>query len=151
MMSRYKLIDLAVFLVIILFTYAALSKLLEYDKFTVQLSQSPLLTAFAGTVAWTIPTLEIVLAAMISIPRWRLYGLYGSYTLMVIFTAYIIVITRFSEYVPCSCGGVLQKLGWTEHLIFNLFFVALCGIAIVLQVHKEYTTASPPTPQPTEG
>jgi hypothetical protein len=138
-MTRYKLIDLAVFLVIILFTYAALSKLLEYDKFTVQLSQSPLLTAFAGVVAWAIPTLEIVLAVLIAIPRMRLYGLYGSYTLMVIFTAYIVAITRFSDYVPCSCGGVLQKLGWTEHLIFNLFFVALCGIAIVLQVHKEHT------------
>ncbi|MBT1712524.1 hypothetical protein KK062_30090, partial [Fulvivirgaceae bacterium PWU5] len=137
-MNRYKLIDLAVFLLIILFTYAALSKLLEYDKFTVQLSQSPLLAAFAGTVAWSIPALEIVLAVLVSIPRMRLYGLYGSYTLMVIFTAYIIAITRFSDYVPCSCGGVLQKLGWTEHLVFNLFFVALCGIAILLQVHKEH-------------
>jgi hypothetical protein len=137
-MNRYKVIDLAVFLLIILFTYAALSKLLEYDKFTVQLSQSPLLTTFAGTVAWAIPALEIVLAVLVSIPRMRLYGLYGSYTLMVIFTAYIIAITRFSDYVPCSCGGVLQKLGWTEHLIFNVFFVALCGIAIVLQVHKEH-------------
>jgi hypothetical protein len=137
-MNRYKLIDLAVFLLISLFTYAALSKLLEYDKFTVQLSQSPLLTAFAGTVAWAIPALEIVLAVLVSIPRMRLYGLYGSYTLMVIFTAYIVAITRYSDYVPCSCGGVLQKLGWTEHLIFNLFFVALCGIAIVLQVHKEH-------------
>jgi hypothetical protein len=137
-MNRYKLIDLAVFLLIILFTYAALSKLLEYDKFTVQLSQSPLLTAFAGTVAWAVPALEIVLAVLVSIPSMRLYGLYGSYTLMVIFTAYIIAITRFSDYVPCSCGGVLQKLGWTEHLIFNVFFVALCGIAILLQVHKEH-------------
>jgi hypothetical protein len=137
-MTRHKLIDLAVFLIIIIFNKSALSNLLEYDKFTVQLSQSPLLTAFAGVVAWAIPALEIVLAILVAIPRWRLYGLYGSYTLMVIFTAYIVAITRFSDYVPCSCGGVLQKLGWTEHLIFNLFFVALCGIAIVLQVHKEH-------------
>jgi hypothetical protein len=137
-MTRYKIIDLAVFLLIILFTYAALSKLLEYDKFIVQLSQSPLLTAFVRIVAWAIPALEIVLAVLVAIPPLRLYGLYGSYTLMVIFTAYIVAITRFSDYVPCSCGGVLQKLGWTEHLIFNLFFVALCGIAIVLQVHKEH-------------
>lgn len=151
-MIRYKIIDLTIFLLIILFTYAALSKLMEYDKFTVQLAQSPLLTSFAGTVAWAIPALEIVLALLVSVPRWRLLGLYGAYTLMVIFTAYIIAITQFSDFVPCSCGGVLQKLGWTEHLVFNLFFVALCGIAIVLQVHKKHTspTGAPPVPHATE-
>ncbi|MEJ0031509.1 MAG: MauE/DoxX family redox-associated membrane protein [Bacteroidota bacterium] len=44
---------------------------------------------------------------------------------MVMFTAYIVVITRFSEYTPCSCGGVLEKMSWDQHLVFNIGF---CGV-----------------------
>ena len=51
---------------------------------------------------------------------------------MVMFTAYIVVITRFSEYVPCSCGGVLEKLSWDEHLVFNVGFVMLAAISILI-------------------
>jgi hypothetical protein len=56
---------------------------------------------------------------------------------MVMFTAYIVAILNFSNYVPCSCGGVLEKLGWREHLIFNSAFVVLGLIGIVLQAEEE--------------
>lgn len=49
------------------------------------------------------------------------------------FTAYIVIILHFSYFVPCSCGGILEKLGWTEHLIFNVVFVLLAIVAILLQ------------------
>ncbi len=51
---------------------------------------------------------------------------------MVMFTAYIVLITRFSDYVPCSCGGVLEKLSWDQHLVFNIGFVVLGFMAIVI-------------------
>lgn len=121
---------------IILFVYAAASKLLDYDKFRVQLGQSPLLTAFAGTMVWLVPAVEVLIALMLSVRRWRLLGLYTSFGLMVMFTAYIVVITRFSDYVPCSCGGVLEKLSWDQHLVFNIGFVLLGLIAILIYDEK---------------
>jgi hypothetical protein len=133
---RELLIDIVSALFVVLFVYAAASKLFEYEKFRVQIGQSPLLTAFAATVAWLVPAIEIMIAAMLSILRFRLLGLYASFGLMVMFTAYIVVITRFSDYVPCSCGGVLEKLSWNDHLIFNLAFVAL-GAAAILFYPKE--------------
>lgn len=125
------MIDIVSALFVVLFTYAAVTKLIDYPKFRVQIGQSPLLTAYAGTVAWLVPALEIIVAAMLTVLRFRLLGLYASFALMVMFTAYIVVITRFSEYVPCSCGGVLEKLSWNEHLVFNLVFVALGCVAIL--------------------
>jgi hypothetical protein len=122
---REILIDIISALFVVLFVYAAVTKLIDYGKFRVQVGQSPLLTAFAGTVAWLVPAVEIIVAAMLTVLRFRLSGLYASFGLMVMFTAYIVVITQFSEYVPCSCGGVLEKLSWNEHLVFNLVFVAL--------------------------
>ena len=56
---------------------------------------------------------------------------------MVMFTTYIFIIMHFSEHVPCSCGGVLQRLGWQEHLIFNIVFVMLGIIGALLQYNNE--------------
>jgi hypothetical protein len=38
----------------------------------------------------------------------------------------------FAEHLPCNCGGVLQKMNWRQHLIFNLFFICLSLIGIRL-------------------
>jgi hypothetical protein len=134
---REVLIDVVSALFVVLFVYAAVTKLIDYDKFRVQIGQSPLLTAFAGTVAWMVPAVEIIVAGLLTVLRFRLLGLYASFSLMVMFTAYIVVITRFSEYVPCSCGGVLEKLSWNDHLVFNLVFVVLGFVAIVLYPKEE--------------
>jgi len=133
-------------LLIILFVYAATSKFLDFQKFQVQLGQSPLLTAFAKWVAWLIPTIEIIISLLLAFSKTRLLALYASFGLMVMFTSYIIAITRFSDYVPCSCGGVLQNMGWHQHLIFNIVFVFLAIIGIVLHLKNNcYSRNMKPT------
>src|SRR5690606_38729529 len=79
-------------LFIVLFVYAATSKLLDFETFTVQLAQSPLLSAYAGIVAWAVPGLEILIAILLTIPKYRIPALYVAFTLMVMFTAYIYII-----------------------------------------------------------
>lgn len=124
-------------LFIILFVYAAVTKLTDYQKFTVQIGQSPLLMALSGWIAWMVPTVEILTALMLSFQKLRLIGMYASFTLMMMFTVYIVMILNFADHVPCSCGGILEKLGWTEHLIFNISFVVLAVIGILLLTAKK--------------
>lgn len=131
-MKKQLAIEFICFLFIILFGYAGGTKLLEYQKFTIQIGQSPLLTNYAGVIAWLVPLVEILIVGLLMIPRLRLIALYASFTMMVIFTAYIIAILNFSYHIPCSCGGVLAALGWQEHLIFNIAFVLLACIGIIL-------------------
>jgi hypothetical protein len=45
---------------------------------------------------------------------------------------YIYLILEYSEFVPCSCGGILENMGWKSHLIFNGICVIIAGFAIVL-------------------
>ena len=120
--------------------YAATSKLIDYQKFRIQIGQSPLLTAFAGWVVWIIPAIEIAISIMLATPRHRLVGLYASFSLMIMFTGYIIAITKFSEYIPCSCGGILSKMGWNQHLLFNIVFVLLALIGILLYSEQSIKT-----------
>ncbi len=118
------------YLFVLLFLYAATSKLLDFETFTVQLAQSPLLSAYAGVIAWMVPGIEIFIAVLLVFPRFRILALYACFTLMVMFTAYIYIILNFSDFIPCSCGGVLEKLSWTQHLIFNVVFIILAGVAV---------------------
>jgi len=116
----------------LLFVYAATSKILDFTTFRVQLGQSPLLNAFADWISVGVPGIEIVIAITLLIPKYRLLGLYAFYLLMVMFTMYIFIILNYSAFVPCSCGGILQKMTWNEHLIFNSVCILLAIIAIII-------------------
>lgn len=138
-MKRSVVVETIVFLFMVLFVYAATSKLLEYDLFRAQIGKSPLITRYAHVLSWLVPATEYLIALMLFIPRFRLVGLYGSFSLMILFTGYIAFILTFSPYVPCSCGGILSSMGWTEHLIFNICFSLLAGWGVILQ-YKDLKT-----------
>jgi len=127
---------LLVFLFVFLFVYASVSKLLDYETFESQLGQSPLLSAFAGWVAPSVIIIELLIALLLLFERTRLVALFGFYTMMVLFTTYIVIILNFTAFVPCSCGGVLEKMGWTEHLVFNIGFMGFSVVAILVQGSK---------------
>lgn len=129
--SKKHFVLVVAYLYVLLFVYAAVSKLLDFETFTLQLAQSPLLSSYAVTIAWLVPGVEILISIFLMIPRFRHFALYASYLLMVMFTTYIIIILNFSDFIPCSCGGVLEKLGWGEHLIFNIVFIVLASLAIL--------------------
>lgn len=127
---KIRLTELVTSFLIFLFVYAALSKWWQFPQFIAQLGQSPLLTKFARPVAIGIPLLELIIAAGLATQRFQLRCQYASFFLMTMFSAYIVAITRFSEYIPCSCGGVLERMNWNQHLVFNLLVVLLTAVVI---------------------
>jgi hypothetical protein len=114
-----------------LFAYAATSKVLDFENFQIQLGQSPLLSSFASLILFAVPAVEIIIAILLLIKKFRLIGLFSAYTLMVLFTAYIYILLNYSAFVPCSCGGIIQKLSWSQHIIFNIFFIVLAAIGVL--------------------
>lgn len=120
---------------ILLFTYAGASKWLDYQNFSVQLGQSPLLSNYAQTIAYAVPGIEFLLVLLLLFPKFKSIGLWGSLSLMVMFTAYIYIILHYSSFIPCSCGGILEKLTWQQHLLFNMAVVIGIFCALLWQ-HK---------------
>src|SRR5690606_20392751 len=100
------------------------------------LAQSPLLSAYAGIISYGILIIEFGVAFMLLIPNSNRLGLYASIALMSAFTLYIYLILNYSDFVPCSCGGILEKLGWTEHLIFNICFLLVAIVGLYTLVKK---------------
>lgn len=105
----------------------------DFENFQVQLAQSPLLSAYAGFVSYGVIILELVIVGLLCFNLTRLIGLYASFAIMVAFTVYIYLILNYSDFVPCSCGGILEKMSWQQHLVFNMVGVllALTGVFFI--------------------
>jgi hypothetical protein len=145
-LKRSTVIEIISSLMIILFIYTALSKLSDFEVFKVKLSKSPFITSISNFVAWSIPLNEIIIALLLTFSRTRLVGLFASFFLMSLFTAYLIIMLNLSYHIPCSCGGVLENLSWNQHIAFNSVFIAISGIGVILKV-KENIDASDFRPQ----
>lgn len=128
------IIEIISVLFIVLFVYTGMTKLMEGDRFFNNLNNSPFLpnTTTSYILSWGVPTLEIIMALLIAIPRTRLKGLHGALGLMISFTIYVTGIVFISPFTPCSCGGVLTLLTWPQHLVVNISFVLLAVLAIRL-------------------
>lgn len=130
-------INIICYLIAFLFAYAAMSKILDFENFQVQLAQSPLLSAYSQFISFAVIIVELTLAFYLCLPHFQKLALYCSLGLMSSFTIYIFLILNYSDFVPCSCGGILEKLGWTEHLIFNIAVLLLISIAILYKEKRD--------------
>lgn len=136
---KKTLTEIAASLLVILFIYAGLSKLMNYSEFNFQLGRSPYISGIAGFVAWFMPAAEIVTALLLTFQRTRLFGFYTSFFIMMLFTGYIYAMLHYSPYLPCSCGGVLSMMSWDQHLYFNIFFVLVAATGVLLMNTKTNT------------
>ncbi|KEO71990.1 hypothetical protein EL17_20990 [Anditalea andensis] len=74
---------------------------------------------------------------MLLIPYFRYWGLVISTWLMGSFSLYIgVVMTGMLGRIPYSCGGVIQSMSWSQHLLFNLFFLGISFIGYLLERRK---------------
>ncbi|MBS1529130.1 MAG: hypothetical protein JSU01_02380, partial [Bacteroidetes bacterium] len=102
---------------ILLFVYAAASKLMSFGLFRFQLSRAPYFGRFSVWVAWVIPAGELIIASLLFITRTRYAGLWASFIAMLLFTVYVGTLLLSGMRLPCTCGGLIQKLSWREHLV----------------------------------
>jgi len=131
-MKKFSFLDFICILFAVLFVYAAVSKFITIDEFKAQIGKSPLITYHGWWISWFIPSIEVAIAVLLFIPKTQLTALYCAFTLMFIFTIYIGFMLAFTPTLPCSCGGILSRMGWREHLFFNIGFTFLGALGIVL-------------------
>ena len=115
---------------IFLFAYTAGSKLIDSKGFIAVLSQVPLIGRGAGVVAILLPLAELLIALLLIFERTRLLGLWASLVLLVLFTVYLGYMVLFVAHLPCSCGGVVSRMSWRQHVVFNSGLIVLTMIGI---------------------
>lgn len=125
------------FLIVLLFVYAASSKLYDFKGFVSEMNNQPFPDSWTPFLTTAIPAAEIAIAVSLLFRSTTIAGLYASLLLMIAFSIYtVLVLLNVFSFVPCSCGGVLKLLSWKQHLVFNLFFVFISGVAIAIEKNK---------------
>ena len=139
MLKRQVVIECIAALLILLFLYASVSKFLDFKRFVDEMNNQPLPNSWTPFLVWGIPFVEIAISAALLFEYTRLLAFYASLVLMTLFTIYaIMILAHFFPYIPCSCGGVIRKLTWPQHLALNLIYVALSVLGLVLQRRKSF-------------
>ena len=130
-------LTVATFLLIVLWIYAALSKLLDFRHFTWEMRNQALPTFVQSLLIYLLPPLEILIAVLLMFQRTLVWGLQLSGILLFLFSGYVgLTLFHFFEYVPCSCGGILEHLSWGPHLAFNLAFLSITVTALYITIRK---------------
>ncbi len=130
--TRGFIVDVIVYLFVGLFIYTAASKVMDYKNFESTLKGSVLIGNYNTIVAWMVPTSEIIMSILLIVPITKRNGLICSLGLMTIFTTYLIYMIVSGVKLVCSCGGVVSSLSWQEHIWFNIGFIILAIIGLVL-------------------
>ncbi|ASZ14476.1 hypothetical protein KTO58_01425 [Chitinophaga pendula] len=126
-------IEAIIAVLLLLWIYTGLNKLIHYDKFRFEVGRSPFLQHLTSWVAITVPVAELLLAALLIFKRTRAAGLYASLFTMTLFTGYVYMMLHYASDLPCSCGGIIELLTWEQHLVVNALLTLLIAIAILLQ------------------
>ncbi len=123
----------------LLWMYAAISKLGNLQTTILQMQKQPLPSWSTKVLAVGIPIVELGIAILLNIHKTRIMGLAASTVLISAFILYIVYVLSLNQKdIPCSCGGIIGQLGWRAHLVFNLFWLAICIVGILY--YKRSTT-----------
>ena len=121
-------------LLILLFTYTSLSKLLDFTEFSSQMHNQPVPIWMSDLATWALPSLQILIVGLLSIRKFRSRGFLLALIVMLIFTLYVIlIVTDIFPYIPCSCAGILKGMSWTTQLVFNIVITTMAFIGFRVQ------------------
>lgn len=126
-------------LLVIMFSYAAVSKLWNYERSLGEMRNQVFPIVLADVLTWLIPLIEIsITICLVYIPFQRI-GLWSSLVLLSIFSIYILLAaTKIFGRTPCSCAGILwQNSTYWHQLGFNLLFIIMAVIALWLNYLKD--------------
>jgi len=137
--GKERVIWVICLLCMFLFLYTAYAKITDHGRFLNGLYHVKIISHFALYISWLVPLAEILVAILLIVPRTVKWGLYSFLGLVILFTVYILSMLLWADKLPCHCGGVIEKLSWTQHIWFNLAFIALAIFALRLLKNKKIT------------
>ncbi|EOZ91942.1 hypothetical protein A33Q_4035 [Indibacter alkaliphilus LW1] len=134
--SRTVLIQIAVFVLVIIWTYSGVEKLMDWNRSWNAFHNQTFPSDLADILSYAVPIAELVLALLLVLGFTRWWGLMGSVLLLTVFNTYVgLVWWGAFPRVPCNCAGFLESMGWGAHFWFNAALSLM--IVFVLWIQKE--------------
>lgn len=119
-------------LLILLFTYGAVTKILDLDNFQMQLQDSFGLHNFGKVAAVAVITACILAVALLSYSATLLFGLGLVFALATLFSLEISWILLSGESLPCTCIGWWDHISWNGNLAVNIGIMMTAAVAMMM-------------------
>lgn len=116
-----------------LFMYTGCSKLLDHHNFARQLSAVFRWPPLYLLISYAVPLAELSVAIGLVFLYTRQAAMRCFTWMMLLFTLYVAVLLITFTNLPCSCGGIISSLTWTEHLVINCLLLAMGITGVRLQ------------------
>lgn len=146
-MKKQFVLEVIILLLVTMFLYASVSKYIDINESERAMQKQPFPEWLNSLLVVVIPPVEILISISLIMTKTRKNGLLAASILMLLFTLYVgAALVHLFPRVPCSCGGVIKRLGWQEHFIFNVVFLtlSLTGLMLEYKINKQ-TSGSAPT------
>ena len=125
--------SILVYIIALFFAYSFSIKILDFNNFEIKLIQSELINNdWTTVIGYSVLLIEFSIVILLFFNIKRKETLLGSFLFLILLTAYLLALNEFSLFNGCSCGGVFDKLTYSEHLFVNFLFIAINFIALLL-------------------
>jgi uncharacterized membrane protein len=131
---------MALFVLFVIFTTAAVSKALSFSQFKSTLIVSRLIPLdLVVPFGIAIIVIELSVSLGLCVPAWRKPALQMALVLVCTFFSYSVWRWMQNIPIPCTCFGPLLKMPPYQSLLLNLFLLSL-----VTSLLRHETTIAPP-------
>ncbi|MEI9912231.1 MAG: MauE/DoxX family redox-associated membrane protein [Bacteroidota bacterium] len=130
MNKKHLVAEFSIALLILLFGYTAISKAIDIRVFRHALAESPVTQHGAAVAAWLTISAEAAIVLLLFFFYDKADGIVFVFCYAILFYALPLMYGIVCRHLPCGCGGVMSKMSWKQHILFNLFFLIVNGVAI---------------------
>lgn len=128
-LKKEQVVEITVYFFIVLFTYSAFRKLVDYKMFVREVYGYTVVES----VKWGIglfSCLELLTAIILAFPKARLIGLIASFSLMIGLNTIGFIVLQKAPVIPYYFGGIFPTIDFFGHLALNLIilFIALTSM-----------------------
>lgn len=126
-------LDIIIISLLLLWIPVTIDKIINFESFKAGILRQPISETFQFLAMYTLPLAELITAILLISKKFQRSGLILSIILMSVFTSYVAfaLIGAFGK-IPCSCGSIISSFNWQQHLWFNIIFLCLSGLGLIL-------------------
>lgn len=131
-------------ILIFVYIYTATSKILDMKTTMGSMNNQPFDNRFTPALIAFVLIAEYATSFLLLFDKTRRIGYWTSLGMMILFTGYVgLVLGNYYDRVPCSCGGIINTLSWTQHLVLNLMLIVMSILGLMITKKQKHPPEGP--------
>lgn len=130
MRSKTWLYDLICFVLVLNYFYEGIQKLAYLDVYGFWITHAPIIKRFGIILKYAVPISEIVIAALLLIPKGRKVAFIASILMQIGFILWVMSVYLFTGYLFWPYHALWDNPTWMQKMVYGLTlaWLALTGI-----------------------